>query len=203
MIVSLVRHGVTEWNKVHRYQGQTDVPLSDDGRSQAKRLAERFQSMEINGWVSSDLSRAAETADIVASHHSGVTIRRDSAWRELALGDLEGEMATDVKRNHPELMAAWLEAPSQIAMPNGESLVELQERIWKAFNALEFPRDEGHIVVFSHGFAILSLLCRVLEMDLDAFRRLWIDPTGVSRLEYQRGAWLVRSVNDTSHLLGE
>ena len=200
MIVSLVRHGVTEWNKVHRYQGQTDVPLSDDGRVQAEQLSKRFESIEINGWVSSDLSRAAETADIVASKHSNVAIRRDPMWRELALGDLEGEMASAVRDNYPELMASWLEAPSTLSMPGGESLIELQERIWQAFQKLEFPHDNAHIVVFSHGFAILSLLCRVLEMELDSFRKLWIDPTGVSRLEFQRGSWGVRYVNDTGHL---
>ena len=200
MIVSLVRHGVTEWNKVHRYQGQTDVPLSDDGRVQAQRLAERFRATKISGWVSSDLSRAAETADIVASNHAGVKIAREAAWRELALGELEGEMAADVRANHPKLMQTWLQTPSQIVMPGGESLVELQERIWQAFESLEFADEKDHIVVFSHGFAILSLLCRVLGMDLDSFRRLWIDPTGVSQLENQKGSWLVRFINDTGHL---
>jgi len=200
MIVSLVRHGVTEWNKVHRYQGQTDVPLSDDGREQARRLGERFRSSSISRWVSSDLCRASETADIVASAYGDVSIRRDTQWRELALGDLEGEMAADVRNNYPELMSQWLEEPSQIRMPGGESLVELQERVWQAFTRLDVSEKEEHVVVFSHGFAIISLLCRVLGMELDSFRRLWIDPTGVSRLEYQRDKWIVRYVNDTGHL---
>ena len=200
LIVSLVRHGVTEWNKVHRYQGQTDVPLSDDGRVQAELLATRFRSSAITSWVSSDLSRAAETADIVARLHPEASIQRDPAWREMHLGDLEGEMAQNVRDSYPELMKRWLESPSGIHMPGGESLLVLQERVWAALEALRESEGSGHIAVFSHGFAIISVLCRVLGIELDSFRRLWIDPTGVSQLERRRGAWIVRCINDTGHL---
>jgi broad specificity phosphatase PhoE len=200
LIVSLVRHGVTEWNKVHRYQGQTDVPLSDDGRAQAEQLAARFGSQTITSWVSSDLSRAAETADIVARLHPGATIQRDAAWREMHLGQLEGKMAQDVRDSYPELMKRWQERPSGMQMPGGESFVVLQERVWTALERLREGEGTGHIAVFSHGFAIISVLCRVLGMELDSFRRLWIDPTGVSQLERRRGAWIVRSINDTGHL---
>ena len=202
MIVSLARHGVTEWNLIHRYQGQTDVPLNNQGQLQAQQLAARFESQAIDGLVASDLRRAVDTAAHVGGTQrpQKLNVQQDPRWRELHLGELEGMDAAQAQASYPEVFEKWLTAPKGLQMPAGESLQELQSRVWEAFNELEFSHREAHIVVVSHGFAILSLLCRILSIDLNAFRSLWIDPTGVSRLEFNRGRWTARYINDTGHL---
>jgi broad specificity phosphatase PhoE len=97
-------------------------------------------------------------------------------------------------------MGLWQESPSIVQMPGGESLVALQTRLRGAFDALADGGAEGQIVVVTHGFAILSLLTHLLGIELDSFRRLWIDPTGISRVERRGGRWVVRCINDTGHL---
>jgi len=175
------------------------VPLSDEGRQQAGHLARRFSGDDITRLLSSDLSRAVETVQIIGKGRD-LKLGTDAAWREMALGELEGCLAADVRRDNPELMKLWRERPSEVQMPGGEAFAALQTRIRGAFDALAEGEAEGEIVVVTHGFAILSLLTHLLGLELDSFRRLWIDPTGISRIERRAGRWVVRSINDTGHL---
>lgn len=199
MIISLIRHGVTDWNEQHRFQGQADIPLNDTGRRQAKALAQRFAGANLRAVVASDLKRAHETARILAEPHAmNVTTRL--TWREMALGEFEGRLAAEVRAEHPELMAEWKRCPSTLRMPGAETLAELQRRVVGGFEEVERDYTDGHVAVVAHGFAILTLLTHLLRMDLNSFRQLWIDPTGISRVEKQGDRWVVRSVNDTAHV---
>ncbi len=199
MRILLVRHGETEWNKTRRFQGQTDVPLNDHGRAQARALAKRLAPIEFSHVVSSDLSRARETAEIITAGR-GLTLTQDPDWRELALGDLEGLYADEVIAQHPEVMKIWKRAPQEVTMPGGEALGPMQERVWSAFERLPALEEGQTALVVAHGFALISLLCRVLSIELAAFRHLWLDSTGISELERTSERTIVRRINDTAHL---
>lgn len=85
----LVRHGETDWNAEHRWQGHTDVPLNDRGRAQARRLAEELAAQAPAAVYASDLSRAVETAEIVA-RRLGLDVVTDPDLREMNVGSWEG-----------------------------------------------------------------------------------------------------------------
>ena len=199
MRILLVRHGETEWNRTRRFQGQTDVPLNEHGRAQARALAQRLSSVEFSHVVSSDLSRARETAQIITEGR-GLTLAEDSDWRELALGDLEGLYADEVIAQHPEVMKIWKRAPQEVTMPGGEALGPMQDRVWAAFQRLPDLKSDEVALVVAHGFALISLLCRILRIELAAFRHLWLDSTGISELERTPERTIVRRINDTAHL---
>ncbi len=223
MIVYLIRHGLTEWNAVHRYQGQTDVPLSPVGREQAERLAERLRAVPLDAIWASDLSRAHETALRVAAGRD-LAVRRDPRLRELSLGALEGLTRAEVAVRYPSFLEGWRSQPHLCRAPDsptagqpggghrGEHLGDVQARAWEALEdirrAHEGGRDEAPgerataVAVVSHGYAILTLLCRALDLPLPHFRRLWLDTASLSELRTTPTGWSVRRVNDTAHLDG-
>src|SRR5215467_14607337 len=103
----LVRHGETDWNADGRLQGQTDRPLSDFGRRQARQLAEELDGEQFEAIYSSDLARARETAEIV-SERRGLAVRLDPDLREKDWGNWEG--LTAVERDRVEFVGESTEA---------------------------------------------------------------------------------------------
>jgi len=131
----LVRHGETDWNADGRLQGQTDRPLSDFGRRQARQLADELAEEELEAIYSSDLSRARETAEIVAER-LGLPVVLDPDLREKDWGTWEG--LTAVERDRVEFV--------------GESTEAHQERILGALRRIsERHPGEGRVLVVTHG----------------------------------------------------
>src|SRR5207244_2230511 len=97
----VVRHGETTWNHEWRLQGQTDVELSDFGRAQARRLADRLKHEPIVVAYSSDLKRCWETATIALSGRD-VPLHPDRRLREVHLGEWQGQTADEVRARRPE-----------------------------------------------------------------------------------------------------
>jgi probable phosphoglycerate mutase len=117
-----LRHGETEWNKTGRTQGQLDAPLNDLGHSQAARAAELLRHEPIARIIASPLSRARKTAEAVAAEHE-VEINFDDNLMECHLGDHQGEP------HGPWLRQYWT---GDYDPPNGETLDEFSNRVWKA-----------------------------------------------------------------------
>jgi broad specificity phosphatase PhoE len=131
----LVRHGETDWNADGRLQGQTDRPLSDFGRRQARQLAAELTEEDLEAIYSSDLSRARETAQIVAER-LGLPVLLDPDLREKDWGTWEG--LTAVERDRVEFV--------------GESTEEHQERILRALRRIaERHTGDGRVLVVTHG----------------------------------------------------
>ena len=131
----LVRHGETDWNAEGRLQGQTDRPLSDFGRQQARQLAAEMADEELEAIYSSDLSRARETAAIVAER-LGLPVELDPDLRETDWGSWEG--LTAVERDRVEFV--------------GESTEGHRERILRALRRIsERHPGDGRVLVVTHG----------------------------------------------------
>jgi probable phosphoglycerate mutase len=105
------RHGETDWNAVGRWQGQTDIPLNDVGREQARALAARIRLEGIRAVGSSDLSRARETAEIVARELGLAASYMDPAFRERAYGIFEGLTPAECLTRHPHEWARFESDP--------------------------------------------------------------------------------------------
>jgi len=149
----LVRHGETVWNAEKRTQGQLDIELNDVGRGQARSVASALQKLGISGKVdaviSSDLARASETADIVAAACPGALRRRDAGLREIHFGELQGNLAADVKSRKSEVMRAWAQGEFDRSFPGGESAEAV---VGRGLRSLRAAAREGEcVVVVAHG----------------------------------------------------
>ncbi|MGB3716425.1 MAG: histidine phosphatase family protein [Candidatus Promineifilaceae bacterium] len=199
--ILLIRHGETDWNVSGRWQGQSDIPLNENGIKQANLLAKRLSSRSISALYCSDLIRAAQTASILG-HVLGLQPIADAAWRERNGGDFEGLSAE-------ELSKVATGNPFQIrdkdwAPPGGETNAQVAARVQKAFDRIVSNHSGEMIAIVSHGGAIITLLSLVVGLPAGERARIWVSRnTGFSIIEIgERGAYLVR-LNDETHLEDE
>jgi broad specificity phosphatase PhoE len=203
----LVRHGLTEWNSLGRWQGHSDIPLSVEGELQAKKLGQVLQHQHFDRVYASDLCRAADTARLAG--HQPVL---DARLREIHFGELEG-ITHDELIQHPRFaagLAQWRKQPIESRLPGGESYQDVLERglAWLA----ELP-ESGTVVAFSHSGFIKVLVPHLLGTTAfvgpqtgTLWWRFIADHTGVSVVERWmvagEGLWSLYHWNDTSHLRG-
>jgi len=102
--IYLIRHGETDWNSERRFQGQTDIPLNKKGKLQANLLAQRIfnEGVRFSALYSSDLARAKETAEIIASYHN-LQVGLINGLRERFFGNLQGVTIDEIKRDYPDV----------------------------------------------------------------------------------------------------
>jgi broad specificity phosphatase PhoE len=164
----LVRHGATEWNADKRAQGQADVALSNEGRSQARETAERLTDLEIEAVYSSDLSRAVETAEAIAEQH-GLDVAMDPDFREIDQGEWTGLPVAEIQQRWPEL---WGSARHYSPRPGGESPQQVRRRALEGLRRVVERHPHGTVVIASHGGTIRWLSAEVLGYDDRASARL-------------------------------
>jgi broad specificity phosphatase PhoE len=167
-----------------------EIGLGDEGRAQARRLAERLGAAGPTAIYSSPRARAVETARPLADL-TGIEPEVVPDLRELDFGELEGMPLGEIEQRHPEL-AGWTSAPTSAAFPGGESVEELRDRAVPAARAI--PR-EGTSVVVCHGVVIRVVLADFLGMPLDAIFRFEIPYCSVSVIDWFGDSPLVRSIN--------
>lgn len=150
--IILWRHGNTEWNNQRRYQGQTDVPLNERGVAQAAAAAARLALLKPSLLVSSDLSRAAQTAAEL-SRLTGLTVERDERLRERSFGPWEGHTREEVKQLFPDAFKRWQLGESN-AEDGLETLAGLGGRITEAVREVADRAAGGVAVVVTHGASV-------------------------------------------------
>ena len=208
MKILLARHGETRWNAEGRYQGQIDIPLSPVGEQQARLLGERLRDVHISRAVASPLLRAKLTAELALQDLRAGNLLLDPDLQEIAHGEWEGLLASEIRERDPELLGAWREAPETVQMPGGESLQQVLDRAWPALvRAMEGLGDDDTLLIVAHDAVNRVLLCRILGLPLS---RLWSfrqAPTTINLLEGPNADRLeVVRLNDCNHhtaLFGE
>ena len=208
MKILLARHGETRWNAEGRYQGQRDIPLSAVGESQARQLGERLRDVHITRAIASPLSRAKRTAELALEEHRAAQLCLDPDLQEIAHGEWEGLLASEIGERDPERLRAWREAPESVQMPGGESLQQVLDRSWPALaKACEGLGRDDTLLVVAHDAVNRVLLCHILGLPLS---RLWSfrqAPTTINLLEGADAQHLeVVRLNDCNHhtpLFGE
>jgi probable phosphoglycerate mutase len=202
----LVRHGETRWNEGKRIQGgDSDIELNETGLEQAGRLAAFLQSEPIATILCSPLQRAVSTAGIIANHHR-LPIEIDERLRELKVGDLEGMSYSSLTTTFSQFLMQWWQDGGAVKLPNGESIVELQQRAWSAIeNLLEKQkpaaaenRDTAAVVV-SHYFVTLVIILKALDLPVNCFTKFRLDLGGVSILEFRDTGTRLLTFNNTSY----
>jgi len=199
MQLILIRHGQTDWNKEYRVQGQSNLPLNESGIAQAEATAHALKDEKVEAIYSSPLSRAFETAQAVSELHR-VEITPLTELQEMDVGETDGLYYPDLKTKYADFFRLWtVDAPSA-RFPGGETLPELQERCWGAILNIIAKNHRDTVVVTSHFFALLTILCKVLDLHLSNFRKLNISVASISKVDFNPSNTKLVSFNETCHL---
>ena len=198
--VILVRHGETEWNRLRRIQGgNSDTQLNQRGRKQAASLALRLKQEEIQAIYSSPLQRAQDTARVIAGYHQ-LAVEVEPSLREIEVGELEGVSIAEVGKHLSQLLIRYSQGEELPRIPGGESLTEVQQRVWDTIQRLVGRHGDGVLVVVSHYFSILTAVCSVLNLPLFQIDRLRLNSGSISILTFDEQATRLTLFNDTCHL---
>ncbi len=197
MRLLLIRHALTP-HVGNRLSGwSSGVHLSDEGRKQAARLAERLHDVQIDAVYSSPLDRALETAQPVARDHK-LRVRQREEMGEVKYGELEGKsLKTLAKGKIWSRLRAW---PSDVRFPGGESLRETQARAVAAIERLRAEHVNQVVAVVSHGDWIRLSVAHYLGVHIDLYRRINVDPASVSAILFFEFGPVVQLVNETGNL---
>jgi broad specificity phosphatase PhoE len=198
--IVLVRHGATDWNLEHRCQGSSDRDLSEVGVSQAEAIAALLRHESVHAIYSSDLKRARRTAEVISQPHNLPVIIEEKI-RELDHGELEGLTFNEIRQNFGEFLTRWRTEPAELQVPGGEKLSDVAERAWSSLNQIvERHPSAPSIVVVSHNFPIVGIVCRITGTHLNNYRNFHLDPCGITRLHCNGdGRWQVTHVNSQEY----
>lgn len=196
----LIRHGETAWNRENRPQGISDVPLSDVGKRQARAVGEALSSEPLVALYASNLARARETAEAIGERH-GLTVGPDPRLREMDQGVFEGQPIETVREQFADWLKTWIADPTNVRMPGGETLGEVQTRAWEAIAEIGREHPTGAVAVVAHNFTNVTIICAALKLDLSYFRRLRVGIASISTIEFGRWPALI-GLNDQHHLRG-
>ena len=196
----LVRHGATTATQEDRFSGSGGAELSEEGRWQAAQLGERLSRQNITAAYCSPLSRALETARIVASHCGLELVTRDGL-REIGHGRWEGMKREDVERQFGDEYAAWEADPFTFAPSGGESGVAVLARALPVIRDIVASHVGGRVLVVSHKATLRLVLSSLLGFDPRGYRdRLDQSPACLNVIDFRdpvRARLML--FNDTSH----
>lgn len=158
--IFVIRHGETDWNREKRFQGGTDIPLNDLGREQARTLCVHMVELKIEYVVSSNLSRAHETA-LIAIQDLKLPIQKDERLRETNIGEAEGltfeELNEKFGPNGIERWRSYEERDLDFRYPNGESKRQMMVRVRQAILDIAQNIPQQNIAIFAHGMVMRAL----------------------------------------------
>jgi broad specificity phosphatase PhoE len=197
----LLRHGQTPMSVQKRYAGRSDIPLTDVGLQQAAAAAKRLASAGIDVIVASPLLRARQTAGEVATT-TGAAVVTDDGFRETDFGAWEGLTFAEVRERWPAEVSAWLADPA-VPPPDGESFVQVSERVSGALRRVLADRAGLTVLIVSHVTPIKMLVTTALLAPPAALYRMHLDVAALCEIDwYADGPAVLRSFNDTGHLTG-
>jgi broad specificity phosphatase PhoE len=186
-IILLARHGESDWNASHRWQGHADRPLTDKGREQARALAARLAHIELDAVYSSDLRRAGDTAAAVAAAQ-GLDVIERPELREVDVGSWSGLTRAEAEQRFPQGFARWREGYP--GWEDGESYEAMTARVLGGVLDIARARTGARVLVVSHGGPIRAIHAAALGLDVHMYRRLRpVEPNArLSAVCYAEGA---------------
>jgi len=185
----LIRHGETAWSRTGQHTGRTDIPLTDQGRVIAARLASALAGHSFAHVLSSPLQRARATCELAGL--GGAVKLRDSLM-EWDYGDFEGKTTPEIRATHPS-WSLWRDGA-----PGGESVEAMGRRVDGVVE--ELRTLEGDVAVFAHGHLLRVLAARWLGLPVDAGRLLALGTASISKLGYERTERVLHLWNSDAHL---
>lgn len=181
-IVGLLRHGQTDWNIDMRLQGISDIPMNDYGRQQAETAAKVLAGQDWDKIVSSPLSRAVETAEIVAKYLAAPYVGQHPLLLERSFGVAEGMGYEEWRTEYPNGLNA----------PEAESMEELTARCWTLLDALVSEHPGQRVLTVSHGALIRRLINLVSNGEFPREGERFGNAS-MTVIEHVEGTWSIRS----------
>ncbi|MFH1421583.1 MAG: histidine phosphatase family protein [Planctomycetota bacterium] len=200
-LIYLIRHGETEYNRLSKYCGSSDIPLNKKGKSQSAQLQRRFRNIKPGFVYSSDLMRTKETASIVFPKYKDKIIT-SAALSELDFGRWEGMTYEQITAKYKKAYEAWIDKPTLSKPPGGEGFLSLERRVKKFFATIitNLTTETETVAIVSSKAPLKIVLYTALGGSSKMFWRFNIDSAGVSVVECYEGKLFVHAINDTSHL---
>ncbi len=198
----MIRHGESEWNAAHRYSGQLDIPLSPLGQKQALCLAERLATEPLAAIYSSPLRRAHHTA-LALADRKRLPVHLDDNLMEIRHGLWQGLTVDQVTAQFADDYSRWRTQPTQVVMPQGESLLDLARRV-QDFQRVIGEQREGALAICSHDAVLRVLTLSLLGLALEHFWKFSFENASLTILDSINSANCFRltTLNDTTHLNG-
>jgi probable phosphoglycerate mutase len=198
--IFLIRHGATTLTAEDRFAGSTDVPLSDEGREQARRLGARLSTESVAAVYASDLSRTMETAGFLAEPHA-LQVQSRPGLREISHGHWEQMTRQEVDQRFPQESADWEADPYTFAPPGGESGLAVTARALPALLDIVRAHPGEQVIVVSHKATIRLLLSSLLGFDPRRYRdNLDQNPAALNIVDFKDPVRARLTLfNDTSH----
>ncbi|MGN0326836.1 MAG: histidine phosphatase family protein [Lachnospiraceae bacterium] len=165
MYLYIIRHGITAWNKAKRMQGQTDIPLAEEGIELAVRTGKGMADVPIDLVISSPLSRAVETAECVIRGRN-IPIITDERIQEISFGEWEGECVQDSQKLPEGYMEQFFHDPLHLPQaPGGETFLQVRERTGAFLDEIctKTEYQDKNLLISTHGAAGRCLLSHFFE----------------------------------------
>ncbi len=196
----LIRHGETEWNRNGRWQGHADIPLSDEGRDQAKRLAQRLvaEGQQFDQIYASDLGRAFETASIIAGAF-GLPVHPLIELREIHIGTWSGLTSTEIRTRFPDEWALFEAKRDFPRGTHGETMADFRGRAARVVVDLVRKHPGERLLIVTHGGVVRAMLHYVSSFTGES-HEIHIENTSITELHFQDGRPHVVRSNDAAHL---
>ncbi|MEL6268822.1 MAG: histidine phosphatase family protein [Chloroflexota bacterium] len=197
--VWLIRHGETDWNTQHRWQGHAPTSLNASGHAQARSLGSHLRDEPIGVVYSSDLPRAFQTAQPIAAAHNLNPIS-DPRFREINVGVFQALFPDELAELYPNELAAWRTGNRDYAPPAGESRNATTERAMAGFSEVTDNADVGGIAIVTHGGTIRLMLPVICPNDPKLQGKIPVPNTSYTLLERSGDRWYIVELTATPHL---
>lgn len=197
----VVRHGHVEGIDIPQFRGRVHLSLTANGLQQAEQTGEYVRRLVPHpaAIYSSPLTRCITTATTI-SGPLGLAPIPTEGLNDIDYGSWQGRLVSEVAAEEPSAVAKWFEAPAQAAIPGGESLQALSDRVRGVVSDIVGRHPGDAVVIVAHNSVNRVMLLQALGLPLDCYWRIGQSPGGVSHLEYLDGQWSIESLNETGHL---
>jgi probable phosphoglycerate mutase len=201
--IILIRHGETAWNAERRLQGHLDIPLNAEGERQARLLAGALAAEPLDLIVSSDLQRARQTAQSVATLR-GMPLHIEPGLRERCYGGFEGLLYSEIEQRFPAEFAAWQARDVDAILPHGkncgETFRQFYERATGAILGLARAYPDSSIAMVAHGGVLECAYRMALGLPLETPRDFKVFNASINRFHLEEGRLVLDSWGEVAHL---
>jgi uncharacterized phosphatase len=185
--ICLVRHGQTDWNALGKLQGQTDIPLNEQGKIQAQKCGEFLSKADWDVIITSPLKRAKETAEIISSYIDRPVIE-NLEFIEKNFGSAEGMTAHERES-----------AFSDKVYPNQESQESLRDRLVKGLQEIQQGYPEKKVILVAHG-AVIHFILRLMSNEAIVSKQMRLFNACLSTIRFELDSWIIEDFNQVNHL---
>ena len=191
-----VRHGQTDWNRENRFRGHADIPLNATGIEQALLASAALAAVAFDFIYASPLQRTLVTAELIAKPHDLPVIPCEPLL-DLDCGEWQGKLPSDID---PAQYRLWRTQPDRVTILGGEPLSKARARIMALIEELSRRHPGQSIGLVSHDLIGKILLCGLSDAPNNAIHRFQQDTTCINVFDVNEDGYLIRAVNDTTHL---